>query len=412
MRKSNIRSKSRQAVSLVDLARQWKADRQKRGEPIILQAHRSKRWSRKLAGKTEFFGAITDAPDFGYSDAIKKYADMVNGVKPASDAGATLRDVCNRYLSIKLDQRDRGELSENHYGNIHRTGAMLIEHFGKHRLLSTFGPADFEPLHKLIAEKHGVTARGREVALVKSIFHFAYNCEMIDRPIRFGPIFKAPDKATLRKARAQRKREHGPKMFAPTELRTMIEGADVHLKAMLLLAANCGFGGTDCSRLYRGAVNLDAGWIDYPRDKTGVERRCPLWPETAVAVRASLAKRPQAKDPADDDLVFLTRLGQPWVRHERSGKETDKDFKVVRKDSIAQAVTRLTKRLGVHRPRFGIYAIRHGFQTIAEGAADTAAVRMIMGHADQNMSDAYREGIENERLLKVVEHVHVWLFGG
>jgi hypothetical protein len=49
--------------------------------------------------------------------------------------------------------------------------------------------------------------------------------------------------------------------------------------------------------------------IDYPRPKTGIARRCPLWPETVAAIRAALAKRPAPKDEADAALVFLTRCG-------------------------------------------------------------------------------------------------------
>jgi len=65
-------------------------------------------------------------------------------------------------------------------------------------------------------------------------------------------MFKAPSKADRRKARAEAKRRHGPKMFAAEELRKMIDGAtDPALKAMLLLAANCGFGNSDCAQLYK-----------------------------------------------------------------------------------------------------------------------------------------------------------------
>jgi hypothetical protein len=46
------------------------------------------------------------------------------------------------------------------------------------------------------------------------------------------------------------------------------------------------------ARLPLSAVDLDAGVIDFPRPKTGIPRRCPLWPETAAAIRELLAKRP------------------------------------------------------------------------------------------------------------------------
>src|SRR5262249_52686696 len=57
------------------------------------------------------------------------------------------------------------------------------------------------------------------------------------------------------------------------------------LRAMLLLGVNCGLGNHDCPLLPLSALDLDAGWINVPRPKTGIARRCPLWPETVVALR-------------------------------------------------------------------------------------------------------------------------------
>jgi hypothetical protein len=59
--------------------------------------------------------------------------------------------------------------------------------------------------------------------------------------------------------------------------------ADATLKAMILLGINGGLGNTDISELVHAAVNLDTGWIDYPRPKTGVARRFPLWDETVAS---------------------------------------------------------------------------------------------------------------------------------
>jgi len=40
---------------------------------------------------------------------------------------------------------------------------------------------------------------------------------------------------------------------------------------------------------------------------------------------------------------------------------------------------------------------------------DFPAVRLVMGHADNTIDDIYREGIEDDRLRAVVDHVHGWL---
>jgi integrase len=60
----------------------------------------------------------------------------------------------------------------------------------------------------------------------------------------------------------------------------MIDGATQPLKVMLLLAINAGLGNADIAKLHFKAINMKTGWLTYPRGKTGVMRRCPLWPET------------------------------------------------------------------------------------------------------------------------------------
>ena len=67
----------------------------------------------------------------------------------------------------------------------------------------------------------------------------------------------------------------------------------------------------------------------------------------------------------------------------------------------------------VDRQGLSFYALRHTFQTVAEGAHDMAAVQSIMGHAPAagDMSSVYRERIDDTRLQAVVEYVRKWLFG-
>ncbi|HEY2415583.1 MAG TPA: hypothetical protein VGI40_25295 [Pirellulaceae bacterium] len=73
------------------------------------------------------------------------------------------------------------------------------------------------------------------------------------------------------------------------------------------------------------ALKLETGWLDFPRIKTGIERKIPLWPETIEALKAVIAARRQPAGKAHEGLVFLTRLGgQSWVRFELSETKNDK----------------------------------------------------------------------------------------
>ena len=135
------------------------------------------------------------------------------------------------------------------------------------------------------------------------IFKYGFDAGLIDKPVRFGPTFKKPATRIMRAHR----QKNGARMFEAAELRTIIDAADQPLKAMIMLGINCGFGNTDCGTLPKSAVDLKTGWVNFPRPKTAIERRCPLWPETVEAIQEAIEQRPKAKHQEDDDLVFITK---------------------------------------------------------------------------------------------------------
>jgi integrase len=171
------------------------------------------------------------------------------------------------------------------------------------------------------------------------------------------------------------------------------------MKAMLLLAVNSGCGNADLGRLPLQALDLPGGWLEYPRPKTGIARRCPLWPETVNAIRESLSSRQRPKDQERDErLVFITKYGQPWFKE---GTSTN---------PLSQAFRKLCQLLGIYRKGIGFYSLRHTFETIAGGSKDQVAVNHIMGHVDESMAGEYREGVADDRLQTVAETVRRWLF--
>jgi integrase len=156
---------------------------------------------------------------------------------------------------------------------------------------------------------------------------------------------------------------------------------------------NCGFKAHDCAKLKLEHLDLSAAWINFPRPKTGIKRRCPLWAETVLALRAYLVVRPAAREAAAEGLVFVTTRGRAFSYTE-AGKP-------------ARAAMQTVK---VHRKGFGLATLRHVFETIAGDSRDQVAVNAIMGHADQSMAATYRERIDDGRLRAVVDVVHAWLF--
>src|SRR5260370_40324515 len=129
---------------------------------------------------------------------------------------------------------------------------------------------------------------------------------MLKTPVLFGPGFARPSKKTIRLERAKQ----GPRLFAVEEIRKLLDAARCPLRAMILLGINCGFANADCGTLPLAAVDLDGGWLTFPRPKTGINRRCPLCPETVQALREALANRPKPKDAARAGLFFITKYGE------------------------------------------------------------------------------------------------------
>ena len=198
---------------------------------------------------------------------------------------------------------------------------------------------------------------------------------------------------------------------AVSSLSDVLETSGVPLKAMILLGINAGMGNADCGHLPLAAVDLKNGWLDFPRPKTAVARRVPLWPETLAALKAAIETRPAPKDEADAGLVFLTVKGHAWAKAREITTGEDGKEKAVADNPIAKETRKLLNELGIKRPGATFYSLRHVFQTIGEESGDQVATRSIMGHAPSgnDMSAVYRERISDERLQRVVNHVRDWL---
>jgi integrase len=141
--------------------------------------------------------------------------------------------------------------------------------------------------------------------------------------------------------------------------------------------------------------------IAFPRPKTGVERRCPLWPETIDAIQDAIRKRPTPRNSNAEGLVFLSSMGRSFVGS-KSG----------RANQISQLIRSLMINAGVHRSGLGAYTARHIFRTVADGVKDQPAIDFIMGHSDESMAGRYRQSIDDTRLVAVTDHVRTWLFRG
>jgi integrase len=360
-----------------------------------LTAHPAGYWCKKIRGRLHYFGKWDD-PDSALQSYLDQKDDLHSGRQPRPDADAvTVKTVANAFLNHKKSLMDAGELSPRSWDDYKATTDLIVGRFGAGRLAADLRPDDFAALRKHLAKSVGPVRLGNTIQRVRSVFKHAYDAELLDRPVRFGPGFKRPSKKVLRVHRA----EQGKKLFAADEVRRLIDAAGVPMRAMILLGVNAGMGNSDCGNLPLSAVDLDAGWIDYPRPKTGMPRRCPLWPETVEALRAALARRPTPKKAEHAELFFITKRGLSWSKDTRD-------------NPVSQEMGKLLRALGINgRKGLGFYTLRHTFRTVADESKDQPATDFIMGHEVAHMSSVYRETISDERLRAVTDHVRRWLFG-
>jgi integrase len=387
-----------------------------------LTPHPNGTWVKKIKGRLYYFGRwyvrvegkLTRVEGDGAQAALNEYVEKREGIytgrTPRVEGdGLVVRELCNRFLTSKLRRVETGEMGQRSFRDYKMVTDFIVNQFGSNRLVDDLAADDFAALRTAMARKWGPVRLANSITRVKSVFKYGTDNGLIERAVRYGSEFNKPDKSVMRRHKAK----NPAKLFTAEEVRAMIDGAlvvgengpelvkpDPTLRAILLFGINAGFGNTDVAELKSAGLHLEGGWLDYPRTKTGVPRRVPLWAETVAAVRDAEAVRPKPAETRDCGKVFLTSRGNSFIRvGERATK-----------DQVAIQFARLVTRLGIHRKGVGFYSVRHTFRTVADGCKDQPAIDHIMGHSKDDMASVYREKVEDDRLRAVANHVRKWLW--
>lgn len=363
-------------------------------------------WCKKVKGKLAYFGKIATDPDGQAALAewlrVKDYL-LAGKTPPRTGDGLTILTLVNTFLTSKKRMVESGELSERTFHQYHATCAIIVEVLGKSRLVSDLAADDYETLRAAFAKGRGPVALSNEITVARMLFKYAYDQALVDVPPRYGQSLNKPSRKTLRVDRAAK----GQRMFEAAELQRILEAAGMPMRLFVLLGLNCAYGSSDIAGLPITAIDLDSGLIAYARGKTGIPRRCSLWPETITALREAIDSRPTPKDDQDADLAFLTARGNRWVR----SYVKDKTKGATPDDEIGKEFSKLLVKLKLNRKGLGFYALRHTFRTVADECGDFPAIDLVMGHSDPSMAGVYRERIGDSRLKAVADHVRAWLFG-
>ena len=327
-----------------------------------LFAHGNGSWAKKIKGRVYYFGPWRD-PQAALEKFLRDKDEILAGRTPnRGGGGLTVASLANHFLTHKRQLQDSGELSPRTFARYHASCALVVSVFGKSRPIESLCPEDFQGLRGRMTTRWSPVTVGNEIQMVRSLFRFADEAGLLEKRVRFGPGFRKPSAKTLRQARSA----NGPRMFTQEQIRAALEYAGPNMKSMILLGVNAALGNTDLGLMPIKAVDLEGGWLNYPRAKTAIPRRIPLWPETVDAIRWVLAVRPEPKDPEDDALLFIGPRGKSFEGSHRGYR-------------VTAEWNKLAKKAGVQGRTF--YDFRRTFLTIAEGSRDLAAVQSIMGHA-------------------------------
>jgi integrase len=339
--------------------------------------HQNGQWAKKIGGKLRYFGPWAD-----WEAALEKYHAEKDGPHDR------LKDCKTKYLAAMERLQQAGEITHRHYKSVEWTLDRFAKIIGPTRILAKLGSEDYGLWRADLSKTNGPVSLGNHIRCVRAFLNWCKR-EKIISELPPGDSLKKPSRSVLRRARATQP----AKFFLSEEIRKLLTHSSPQMKAMILLGLNAGLANNDIALLQ--THHIEGQWLVYPRPKTGIERRVPLWPETCKALTAVI--RP------GDEVAFRTKRGNPWTSKGVMGVDSP----------ISPKFTKLCRDIDIYKPRRGFAALRHTCQTIGEESGDHAAIESILGHLPNanDMSGIYRERMTDERLQRVVDYIRAWYKG-
>ena len=387
---------------------------------VKMTAHPNGQWAKRIAGKLKYFGPWADA-----DGALQRYLEHAKPLHDGEDVQTTpsgvvtIADCFNEFLAhrerdVQTERRTEGPdrdraLGPTMFRRYAQAGEAMAEILGRTRPVLSLRPRDFATLKDRLDDRLATPTLSSFLNTIRSVLTWAYEYEMIDRPVRFGPDFRARG---LVKAMRRNRRDRGKKLLPAATIRALLDQARPAIRAMTLLGVSGGFYAVDCSDLTFDDVDLDRGVITLARHKTEVDRVTPLWPEVVDAIRAAIVERPAPQEKAHVDRLFITQRGHLWVDGERAKCDAKgRIVSVSHIDNVSQEFRKLFQKAGIERPPYcGFSWLRHTFYTVARRTKDYDAVNAIQGHGAGGMVEHYLEGVALDDLCNVSEYVRRWLY--
>ena len=362
-----------------------------------LRKHRNGQWYAYLNKKIRYFGS--GDPMEALADYQKRLVGILRGDEDREKVvkgRLTVAQMITLFLEHLQQRIQTGEISARRVAEYRRIYLDVFEIWGAEKVVTSVNQADCQKLREKLTKGCRLQRLAEKIKRVLRMVNWAYESDYLDVLPKFRLWLDVP------KGRAIQREKGGKKhFFQASEIMALAESGGrypLQWRALILTAINCGFGSRDLAELQFDQLDLKTGFVEEKRGKTGIGRKCALWPETVTAIKDYLEnERPKTMY---KEKVFVTSEGTLW------NYDTEKS----RVDSLGLAFRRTATRLGMEETSF--YTFRRTFRTIADETGDIPAINLIMGHADHSMGGVYRQFIKDDRLKAVSDYVRNWLLNG
>jgi site-specific recombinase XerD len=224
--------------------------------------------------------------------------------------------------------------------------------------------------HVESARGNGVSTRNSRLAAIRSFVEHLLRND-VTHAEQYGRILAIPTKRTAPRPAVYLEPEEAQAVLAAVDIGTVMGRRDY---AMLLFLYNTG---ARVSELL--SVRPKNLWLQRPRQvrlfgKGRKERFCPLWPETATALRHLL----RDNHATDDDVVFQNARKEPLSR-----------------DGVAYVLEKYVHRAAAVVPSLGRchvtpHVLRHSCAVaLLQSGVDVSVIRDYLGHASVATTSRY-----------------------
>ncbi len=304
-----------------------------------LYSHSCGSWAARIGGKIRYFGPWKDP-----KAALDKYRAFIKGVAPAKTVG----HVVDAFKAEKTAQLATGDISPVTFSEYQVTCKVIEDHFGRSRAIDSL---DFNSLRVALSKGKrkatlGPATMKRRLVIARMIFPAA------------GKPLKSPSQKLMRAA----KEAAGERLYEASDVRKLVAAAAPEFKWQILMGINCAFSPKDCE-FFPGP---QGEWHNFSRVKTGIKRRCWLWPETVEA---------------------LTAPNPGWDR-----------FRVAKEFASLCEACEVTNH--------GFYSLKRTWVTVAD--ASQSVIDAICGWSKNDMASVYRQKTFDDKIKACCEQLRAW----